>query len=213
MNKSNFIYISDAGRIHSNAAVGGTAKYHYDISNTLIKKKYLQGINIAFMTKTGRVCALCEAVETSLRCLFCQVTLRAKKSTSYEIPSEPYPLGEHLRRARLVKGQHQGCVAELLGISTATLLHYEKNQTKSAVRYYPKIMEYLGYCPYRQNESFGEMLRYYRLHAGLNVKQLAREIGADERTVSAWEANRSTSAARHWKAFLRCLGWYPKSSK
>lgn len=81
-------------------------------------------------------------------------------------------------------------VAELSGICTATLIHWEKKQTEPAVKYYPQIMEYLGYCPYRWNDTPGVGLRCFRVHAGLSVKQLARKIEADERMVSAWEAKR-----------------------
>ena len=56
-------------------------------------------------------------------------------------------LGDHIRFVRLYRGLTQKQVAQTIGVTPETILHWELNQTNVALRYYPKIMEYLQYCP------------------------------------------------------------------
>jgi DNA-binding XRE family transcriptional regulator len=77
---------------------------------------------------------------------FCQVTISASK------PKENYPrslqtLGDHLKKRRLDLGLLKREVAAVLGVCPETITLWEENQTTIEVRYIPRIMDFLGYCP------------------------------------------------------------------
>lgn len=68
-----------------------------------------------------------------------------KKLESWRTPST---LGEHILRARMERGLNQHELAALLGVSFATVLHWEKNQTEPRIKDMPSILQFLGYDPF-----------------------------------------------------------------
>ncbi|MEM1141407.1 MAG: helix-turn-helix transcriptional regulator [Pseudomonadota bacterium] len=80
-----------------------------------------------------------------------------------------------------------------------SILHWELNQHQPATRHYPKIIEYLGYCPSFQAEADGSvagLLRQYRVCNGLSRKQVANLIGIDASTVASVETGRHKPTKR-----------------
>ncbi|MEW8042474.1 MAG: helix-turn-helix transcriptional regulator [Candidatus Thiodiazotropha endolucinida] len=90
---------------------------------------------------------------------------------------------------RLKRGLRQSDVALILGINSWTLRNWEYNRTKASVRYYPAIMDFLGYCPYQRGDTLGRKMMLHRTHQGLSQRDLARIIGVDPGTVSRWETD------------------------
>lgn len=68
-----------------------------------------------------------------------------------------------------------------------TLLNWETHKTKPPVYYWPRIMAFLGYCPYQQARTFGDRLRLHRMHRGFSYRALARILGIDPGMLSRWE--------------------------
>ncbi len=57
----------------------------------------------------------------------------------------------------------------------------------AAVRYLPRIIQFLGYDPYPEPQSLGEKIAARRRHMGLSRKRLARRLGMDEATLRRFE--------------------------
>jgi transcriptional regulator with XRE-family HTH domain len=110
------------------------------------------------------------------------------KSPNY--PKELVTLGDHIRSRRLDLGLEQGAVASQIGVSTATLLNWELNKREPEIRSYPRIMEFLGYCPVRYPRTFGERLWLLRTHRGLSLSELANILRVDPGTLGSWERDR-----------------------
>ncbi|WP_369152898.1 helix-turn-helix transcriptional regulator [Candidatus Thiodubiliella endoseptemdiera] len=67
-------------------------------------------------------------------------------------------IGNHLKAKRLKGNKSQPFVASKLGVDVKTINNWEKNKTKNIpAKYYPKIMEFLTYCPLIQNTEFKNM--------------------------------------------------------
>ncbi|MCU7847672.1 MAG: transcriptional regulator [Candidatus Thiodiazotropha sp. (ex Lucinoma kastoroae)] len=88
---------------------------------------------------------------------------------------------------RLKRGLRQSEVSLILGINPWTLRNWEHNRTEPSVRYYPAIMNFLGYCPYQRGDTLGKKIMLHRAHQGLSQRQLAEQLKVDPGSVSRWE--------------------------
>ncbi len=81
-------------------------------------------------------------------------------------------------------------VGEIIGTDSFTIVNWEKNNTKNIpAKYYPKIMEFLNYCPLEKpSTTFAEKIKLHRLHQGLNQKRFAQLLKVDSTTVKFWES-------------------------
>jgi DNA-binding transcriptional regulator YiaG len=102
-------------------------------------------------------------------------------------PIEIRTLGDHIRQRRLDVGLRQAGVAAEIGICESTIMRWETNRAEPETRYVPRIIEFLGYCPYRPTASFREWLRQCRAAWGLSQEALAQALSVDESTVAHWE--------------------------
>ena len=96
-------------------------------------------------------------------------------------------IGDHLLAVRLERGMEQKEVAKLLGTYSHTLMNWEKNKSKTLPRFYPKIVDFLGYCPIETISSFGEKLLVFRKYKGLTQEQMAGTLVIDPSTLGAYE--------------------------
>jgi len=104
-------------------------------------------------------------------------------------PETPRTVGEHLLKARLDRGKEQRDAAREIGCNPGTLLNWEKGRVAPDVRFWPKILAYLGYDPRPEPEGFGGRLRAAREAEGLSHRELAHRLGLDPGTVAAWEGD------------------------
>jgi transcriptional regulator with XRE-family HTH domain len=84
-------------------------------------------------------------------------------------------------------GLMQEDVARRVGVNKWTVLNWESGKTAPAVRFYPRIISFLGYNPLPEGETFQERLKAARQARGLSWKRLAKELGVWESTVRDWE--------------------------
>lgn len=108
-----------------------------------------------------------------------------RKSRHY--PKELNTLGDHIRIKRLDLDLEQKEVALLFKINHETIKNWENNNTKPGIKYYPAIMNFLGYCPYVRPETWGEELKLHRIHQGLSHRRLSKIIDVDPCTIGYWE--------------------------
>jgi len=121
---------------------------------------------------------------------------------SVKIQSPMYPkqikkLGDHIRAKRLDNKQFQKDVAKIIGVSEESINHWETKTTEPEVQHYPKIMEFLSYCPVHYINSFGELLFLHRTHRGLSHRKLGKILNADPATLSRWESGGRNPNKKH----------------
>jgi len=87
--------------------------------------------------------------------------------------SLPETLGEHvaLRRKQLKLTQKQA-MKRIGIISLCAYRSWEKHGVSPQIKYYPKIMEFLGYCPIQYSQSTGHKLKLMREHCGLSYREV-----------------------------------------
>lgn len=93
-------------------------------------------------------------------------------------------LGDHIRQRRLDLKLEQKDVAQILQASENTIWQWEMGRSELMFRYYPVIMEFLGYCPWGPLQTWGARLDRYRMNLGLSLEKFARELGVDPETLA-----------------------------
>ena len=122
---------------------------------------------------------------------FCQITLKAQKPLPSVYPRTLKTIGDHLRKRRLDLKLLQKEVAQKLGVGESSVYNWENNLTKLALRYIPKIIEFLGYAPYNPSDkTTGEKIVACRRFLGLSQKRLACHLGIDPFTLGKWERDK-----------------------
>ena len=87
---------------------------------------------------------------------FCHARLAARKPKSGAYPTALMTYGDHLRAKRLDLGLLQRQVADEIRVDEATIYNWEGHRTEPALRFVPRIIEFLGYCPYTLNPPLSE---------------------------------------------------------
>jgi len=113
-------------------------------------------------------------------------------------PENPITFGDHIRKKRMEIKLLQRQVALLIGVTEDCITLWEKNHSIPQIKYYPRIIEFLGYCPFEIDEStFSGRLKSYRLKNGLSNKKLGKNLNVNGSTILAWEGNRSIPNQQH----------------
>jgi transcriptional regulator with XRE-family HTH domain len=128
-----------------------------------------------------------------------------KKTKSDRYPKEINTLGDHIRKRRLDLGLLQREVAEKIGVTEATIYHWERQRNAPEIRFIAPIIEFLEYDPLPQPESFAERLKTYRLRLGLSQRKLAAKLGIDPGTLGSWERGRRKPSERYRELLARSL--------
>jgi len=119
---------------------------------------------------------------------FCHFTLKAPKPLQKAYPRELTTIGDHLRKKRLDLKLFQKDVAKIIGCDECSIWNWENNYNEPVLKFIPKIIDFLGYVPYDVSKlSFGERIKIIRQSNGLTIRELARELGVDPKTIWNWE--------------------------
>jgi DNA-binding XRE family transcriptional regulator len=113
------------------------------------------------------------------------ILLKALKPLPYL--REPKTLGQHLKKRRLEQGLLQKDLRVRWQLEKETYANWEKDFTIPATKYWPNVIEFLGYDPSPTPTSIGESIRAYRRVKGLTRRELAKMVGCDEATLFRWE--------------------------
>ena len=62
-------------------------------------------------------------------------------------------MGDHMKKRRYELGLRQKDVAALLRVKEFTVCGWEKNKKTPAVRYLPRIIQFLGYYPFDEPQT------------------------------------------------------------
>jgi transcriptional regulator with XRE-family HTH domain len=77
-------------------------------------------------------------------------------------------------------------VAEIVGVSEATVCNWEKNGTQPEVEHMPKIIHFLGYVPFMCPDDILGRLAYLKKIKGLTLPGLGKLMGRDPEQLSDW---------------------------
>lgn len=139
------------------------------------------------------------------------------------IPKQPTTIGGHLRKRRLQLQIHQSEAASRLGVSTVTLSRWECDKVYPTWDHHLALIAYLRFDPFTSsglrdpfsNETpvvassasatLGERIRIRRLELKLTVKNCAKKLNIDEKTLHGWEKHRHTPARGMLSHILKFL--------
>ncbi|WPV63998.1 helix-turn-helix transcriptional regulator [Chitinophaga sp. LS1] len=100
----------------------------------------------------------------------------------------PKTLNEKILNKRLEKRMLQREVANFIGVTEDCVTLWENNRSNPMVKYYPKIIEFLGYFPFQIDiSSLAGKIKYYRYIKGVTQEDLAKNLGVNESTVFHYE--------------------------
>ena len=112
----------------------------------------------------------------------------------------PQHIAEHLKKKRLELRLKQSEVAKLIGISEDSVTLWENGKSLPQIKHYPKIIDFLGYCPFPTNNStIGGKIKEYRINYGLSHKKLGKIVGVDASTICSWENNQTVPSSENLK--------------
>jgi transcriptional regulator with XRE-family HTH domain len=123
---------------------------------------------------------------------FCRLMLTAAKPKSSSYPAVMKSLGDHLRARRLELGLTQLQVAVRIICDQASITNWELHRVEPALRFLPRIIEFLGYDPAAGEvpSSLGARIRAKRRRLGLSIRQLAQLLETDQSNLQHWETGR-----------------------
>jgi len=90
-------------------------------------------------------------------------------------------------------------------------MYWETNRVAPALRFLPKIIEFLGYDPGvgSQPRCLSGELKAHRRKLGLSRKKLAALIGTDESNLAGWETGRHQPTKKSRRIITDFLSWMP----
>ncbi|MHB8834816.1 MAG: helix-turn-helix transcriptional regulator [Candidatus Methylomirabilia bacterium] len=118
---------------------------------------------------------------------FCHLTLNSKKPLSNQYPTVLKTIGDQIRKRRLDLGLLQREVADRIGAMKDSVYLWEANRVAPTLPFLPKIIEFLGYCPFDPDWTPGERLTWIRRYFGLSQEAMARRLRVDPGTLARWE--------------------------
>ena len=94
----------------------------------------------------------------------------------------------------------------LLRSTECSVYLWETNRTSPTLPFLPKIIEFLGYCPYDPDWTPGARLIWIRGYFGLSQEAMARRLGVDPGTLGRWESGVREPKGSFLTRLVRFLG-------
>jgi len=139
-----------------------------------------------------------------LPCLRYEKQQEKPKALSY--PHNPVTIGEHIKKKRMELRLLQSDVARIFKVSPDCITNWENNRSIPQINYYPRIIDFLGYCPFEFDETtLSGRLKAYRWRNGLSYKRLGKILDVDGSTVCAWENGENFPPQKRLKKLDRLL--------
>jgi len=108
-------------------------------------------------------------------------------------------LGDHIKSRRLTLGLFQRQVANELGTDETTLFRWERKMAQPQIRYFPRILKFLGYDPFPASVTLADKLRAARRRLGLTQTAFADQLEVDPVTLRKWEQDKAQPNRRSLK--------------
>ncbi len=105
-------------------------------------------------------------------------------------------IGDHIRKRRRELGLTQRAAAARIGVCRDALAQWEARPKEPDVSLMPGIIDFLGYNPLPEPNSFRELLRYARRTLGLKQREMAALLSVPIGTFNAWEQDKYLPSLR-----------------
>lgn len=100
------------------------------------------------------------------------------------------PIGLHIKKRGIELKLRQEDTARIIEVCSDALRYWETNRSIPQIQHAPKVIQFLGYNPYRfETETLGGRIKYYQLLNGLSHKKFGKILKVDASTVRGWENN------------------------
>jgi DNA-binding XRE family transcriptional regulator len=110
-----------------------------------------------------------------------------KKPNVPQYNPNPHTIGEHIRKKRIESRLPQKDLAAILKVTEDCITGWEKGRNEPRIRYYPRIIEFLGYYPFEhETETLGGKLEKARRCNGWTYRRLGNALGVDGSTARRW---------------------------
>jgi DNA-binding XRE family transcriptional regulator len=93
----------------------------------------------------------------------------------------------------------------MLAVDADSIRNWEAGQTSIEVRYYPALIEFLGYNPLPLAKTPGAEVRRERMTRGWSRRKLAAVARVDEATITRIEADTKGTARKCWNRVKTAL--------
>ncbi len=100
-------------------------------------------------------------------------------------PTNPVTIGDHIRKRRMDLGFLQKEVAEIIGVTESSVWNWEHG-TEPELQYYPKIIRFLGYVPFKCPDDTVGRLAWYRKVNGITVVELGQRMNIHPDQLYDW---------------------------
>ena len=120
-------------------------------------------------------------------------------------PRQPTTLGEHIRKARIDKNHYQKQAATAIGVSTDCICFWENGRTAPEIRYYPQIIDYIGFNPFPEPDEPIARLEWHKTVNGLSYDGLAQLTKIHPEQLQAWLTGKKTPIARNIERIEKIL--------
>lgn len=92
-----------------------------------------------------------------------------------------------------------------MGVTSNTILNWEKGHTQPPTEAMPRILQFLGYDPFPEPRTLSERMAAKRRAMGWTIREAAEALGVDEATWGEWERTGKVPWRRYAKALDRFL--------
>lgn len=138
----------------------------------------------------------------------CHVTLSGSRSDKRVRPAVLNSLGDHIRERRSDLGLQKKQLARKFSVDETTIHNWEDKKVAPAIRFMPRIFDFLGYDPNDDTtpRSLPERLKAHRRKLGMSRKRFAELLGTDQSNLAGWETGSHNPTAKSLNLIERFLG-------
>jgi DNA-binding transcriptional regulator YiaG len=125
--------------------------------------------------------------------------------------------GDQLKRKRYDQRLLQCEVAIIFGVSEDTVRNWETGNSFPQLKYYPKIITFLGFNPFLNDQNLSEGLEFkdyifrFRRVQGINCEEFGMMLGVDPTTIWSWEKGHSKPSKKAQMLVLKKISEITKS--
>lgn len=106
-------------------------------------------------------------------------------------PNDPQTIGKQLLNKRMDLRLLQKDVAQMIGVTEESIMHWETERYPPQLQFYPGIIKFLGFNPFKVPvKTLAVRIKNYRLENGLRHKKMGALVGVDGATISTWETGK-----------------------
>ena len=133
-----------------------------------------------------------------------KLRLKGQKPLPTAYPKALNTLGDWLRKTRLDQGLFQEEVAQILGVTEPSVTNWELGHSEPSVKHIPKIIEFIGYCPYDPAAELVDRVEVVRRALGFTQEEFAQHLQIDESSLASW-VRREHKPVKQSQAILRAF--------